>query len=375
MTKNSISDIKKYGPEWVILELITKGDIQKEEEITEILKHNKIDWGELIEQAMRHKIFPMLSWYFLQNNNFQYLPPFINQYFKVVYDVNKTKTSILKQEAIKITKELKKHSIPFVCTKGIVLDDQLYGNQGYRFLSDIDFIVQLEYKQEVINILEKIQYMPGTVDWKNNTIRKLTREEKLIYLNSSDKLPELVKPINNPIIGYASLGFVTSFSWAKCPYKIDIYKAFDNIEWITINETDETIPALSPVYHFLYIILHLYKHAWIEYLQRWDNDVNLVKFGDVYRFWNKYKPILQSNLSETIKQYDLEDPVLWTLFHTDSIFGSSIVNELGLKKSIRKKYLNSAGDYKGTIRYWRGNMRERLKSKNRSELFIKAFDE
>jgi hypothetical protein len=37
---------------------------------------------------------------------------------------------------------------------------------------------------------------------------------------------------------------------------------------------------------------------------------------------------------------------------------------------INDEYLHSAGDKKGNIRIWQGNMRERLKSKNRKELFV-----
>ena len=142
----------------------------------------------------------------------------------------------------------------------------------------------------------------GTVDWKNNNIKQLSREEHLIYMNTPDKLPEFVKKLNNEIIKYVSIGFVCSLTWNKCEYKVNIDNAFKNLRNIDIGLNGQKIPALDVVYHYVYIILHLYKHAWVEYLSRWNNDVNLVKFGDVYRYYQKYKNVIKDELPKIIKR-------------------------------------------------------------------------
>lgn len=362
-------ELKKYGAEWLILEKITKGDIEEIEIINKLLDL-EINWGELMEQAMGHKIFPMVANFFIQNDLFEKIPPFINQYFRTFLDVNKEKVKAIKKETIKITDVLKEENIPFAATKGVVLDNELYGNEGYRFLSDADFIVKQEYKKEVIEILKKLNFNVGTVDWKNNSIKELSREEYLIYMNTPDKLPEFVKKIDNDIIKYVSIGFVTSLTWRKCEYIVDINEAFKNLRNVEIGLGNKKIPTLSIIYHYIYIILHLYKHAWLEYLSRWNNDVNLVKFGDVYRYYKKYKKIIDVELPNIIKVQNIERPIIWTLQHTDEIFGSNIVENLGYKGFLDEEYLHSAGDKKGNIRIWKGNMRERLKSKNRKALFI-----
>ena len=77
------SDLKKYGVEWLILVNIVKGDLEL---VKKLALNNSIQWGELIEQAMSHKIFPMVSYFFLNDEDlFNLIPPFINQYFKICY--------------------------------------------------------------------------------------------------------------------------------------------------------------------------------------------------------------------------------------------------------------------------------------------------
>ncbi len=362
-------DIKKYGVEWIILEKITKGE-KEDIYLIKSLLDKQINWGELIEQAMSHKIFPMVAYFFIKNDLFEKIPPFVNQYFRTFLDVNREKVEKIKKETILICNELNKRNIPFVATKGIVLDNEIYENEGYRFLSDADFIVKPNYKKEVMETLRTLGFQIGTVDWKNNIIKELSREEYLIYMNTPDKLPEFVKTVDSKIIKYVSVGFVCSLTWKKCEYKVDMNTAFKNLRNVDIGLENQKIPTLDIIYHYIYIILHLYKHAWLEYLSRWNNDVNLAKFGDVYRYYKKYKKIIISELPKIIREQHIEKPVIWTLKHTDEIFGSRIVEDLKYDNFLNTNYLHSAGDKNGNIQIWKGNMRDRLHSKNRKELFV-----
>ena len=371
----SKEEIEKFGVEWMILVNIVKGDINYAKELA---GNFPINWGELIEQAMSHKIFPMVCYYFLTDDElFSLIPPFINQYFKICLDVNRLKIKKIKEQVFSINDILKKKKIKYVCTKGVVLDKEIYENKGYRFLSDADFMTLSDNKNEVCEALKEIGYNVGTVNWRENEVRKMTREEYLRFLMSTDKIPEHIIELNDEIIKYVSVGFVTSFTWNKCEYDVDVKEAFESIREQQIDDSNKTVSVLSVTLHFIYIILHLYKHAMVEFLSRWNNDVNLVKFGDVYRYFNKYENILLKELPTLMEKYNIEMPILWTLYHTDCIFKSNIIKKLDKGDFIEKnkKYLNSAKDEKGNTRYFKGTMMERLFSKNRKELFTDNFEE
>ena len=51
------------GPEWTILELLARGIVDDTERqiIRDLLLADTLDWGELLEQALRHKMLPMLA--------------------------------------------------------------------------------------------------------------------------------------------------------------------------------------------------------------------------------------------------------------------------------------------------------------------------
>lgn len=367
--------IQGYNNEWYILVSVAKGDVLK---VKEIVNSTCLNWGELIEQAMAHKIFPMVCYEFLNDDElFSCIPPFINQYFRICYEINRKKTAIIKKEVIKIDHLLVERNIPYVATKGIILDNLLYDNKGYRFLSDADFMILPQFKNDVEVVLNSLNFQVGTVDWRYNCVRNMEREEYLQYVLSKDKLPEYVKEIEDSIIKYVSVGFVNSFTWEKCNYAVDIEDAFRSIYRIVIDEKGNAVNSLGITYHFIYIILHLYKHAWVEFLSKRNNDVNLVKFADVYRYWNHNKQILIEELPQLMQYFQIEEPILWTLYHTDQVFGAHMLCDLNCEAfGIEKRlYINSAFDSTGNVRYWKGDMMGRLVSKNRAELFLNKYEE
>ena len=54
---------QSLGPEWAILELLARGVVDDSERhmVRELVLSDTLDWGELLEQALRHKMLPMLA--------------------------------------------------------------------------------------------------------------------------------------------------------------------------------------------------------------------------------------------------------------------------------------------------------------------------
>ena len=54
---------QSLGAEWTILELLARGvaDDSERQTIRDLLKAANLNWGELLEQALMHKMLPMLA--------------------------------------------------------------------------------------------------------------------------------------------------------------------------------------------------------------------------------------------------------------------------------------------------------------------------
>ena len=97
--------------------------------------------------------------------------------------------------------------------------------------------------------------------------------------------------------------------------------------------------------------------------------MNLRKFADVMRLWQRHRAELQGGeLRQLLEDYDLMLPVLWVLEHLDRSFGAGfetgfetgIVASLGLSGRVTEDWLASTGSARGGVQFWSGTMRERL---------------
>lgn len=322
MIKSKCNIIMNYNVEWYIL--LKCAICEMDDEVEELIKNNAINWGELIEQAMRHKLLPMLSHYLTNEKIFDYLPPFINQYFGLIYTINKHKVDLHFKEAKELQNIFEENSINFAFTKGIILENNLYENRGYRFMSDIDLLLNPKDQEKVIQLLKQNNYFVGTVDWKNNQFIPMPRDKYLLYISTKDKLPEYIKKIDDEFFKSISIGLDMHFTWNNSNWQIDMHKALNNI-----NKNENGLYVMNDIYHFLYIILHLYRHAHLKTLLKYNNDVNIVKFADVYLYWNKNK-LNMKNISNIIKLLNIVEPVMWVLYNTDIVFGSKICDEIDI---------------------------------------------
>jgi hypothetical protein len=123
--------------------------------------------------------------------------------------------------------------------------------------------------------------------------------------------------------------------------------------------------------------LHLFREAWVfregwtETLLSWETDVTLSKFADIIRLWRTHHNVLNTpDFIQTLEEYQIIDPILWVLEHTDRTFHTGIVPALGLEGRVTEEWLHSAGGVGGKRVQWKGTMRERLHCKDRRQLFL-----
>lgn len=380
MQKSNLS----LGVEWKLLELVCLGlETSHEYELFEKLltSTDDIRWGEMLEQALRHKIICALAFH-LTSKEFRHIVPLsVRRFLETTLDLNKYKIKILRREAVRIIKSLNAQKIRFVGTKGITFESTIYRQNGTRNLLDLDFMCAHEDRNIVNNTIMDLGYEIGHFDWTTNSVIPINREQKIVYSINPDHLPRFTLLTNDPIIKHIEVDFACSLTWTRSPFNVSINDALSDICYQRIPDFSEIkMPCFTPKFQFIFTILHLFREAWVfregwtERMLGWDDDVHLSKFADVIKLWRAYENDINSqDFLDTIETYEIKDPIVWVLEHLDRTFNTNIVSSLYLTDSICEDWLSSAGASENRRPKWKGTMRERLHCKNRRQLFANSF--
>lgn len=339
----SSQEIEKYGVEWLILELVAAGCSHgaRKDEFIRLFQSTTIKWGKLIEKAIEHKLLALLFWTILNNHLENLVPPKIIKLLKLQYDYTKIKQEIYGEEALRIAIQLETAKVPYVMTKGLILNSELYTDSGCRDMNDIDFIVDPTYQNDMKTVLKQLGYSPGYMDIQNDKIIRFTREEQILCSITKNKMLGHVKPIKNPVVHCVYVGVDFSLTWSDSVVQIPIEYALKKRKKYTIGKNREGIFSFTPDMHFIYIALHLLKHAWSESLQLSKDSCNLTQFADIYRFWNTYSQEFGIEIQNIIQELNIPQIIGWVVGHTDKIFHSSLIEELGLNKYIDEEWLHT----------------------------------
>jgi hypothetical protein len=361
-----------FGSEWALLELVSISltTAHQQELFEELIKSKRLHWGELLEQALRHKILPLLAFY-LTLDQFENIPKSLKKHLQTVLDLNRAKTTIFRDEAAKIVKVLNEPNVRFVGTKGIVFESTLYEGNGSRYMNDMDFMITPSQKDTVKSVISQLGYQTGEFDWSSGKVKSHSRKDMMTYQLNPDHLPASAKLIDNPIIRCVHIDFANSLTWTRSPFDVPVETALAEISYQSIpGYQDIQMPCFSPTFQFIFTILHLFREAWFERWLNWKQDVNLSKFADVIRLWRANQATLESkDFVQTLEEFKITEPILWVLEHTDRTFHTEIVSALGLEGRVSEDWLASAYAPGGKLRMWKGTMRERLHCKDRRKLF------
>ncbi|MGB3239936.1 MAG: nucleotidyltransferase family protein [Geitlerinemataceae cyanobacterium] len=371
---NSVQKIdSKLGIEWSLLELLTLGFNcdDRRESFAELLSASPLNWQEILHQAKRHKLLPLLASYTTSGEFADRVPRAVKQQLRTVLFQNRFKTAFYRQEAARIISAFNQHGIRFVVTKGMSWESTLYDGNGSRAFSDIDWMILPQFREAASQALADLGYQKGSFDAKTDRVVPHSRETLIKYRLNPDHLPSHVRLTDDAIIRSIEVDVANSLTWTHSPFQVPIEVALAEIVEQPIPGIPEVqLPCFIPKFQFLFTILHLFKEAWIEITIDMGKDVTLSKFADVIRLWNAYREVLQTDdFVSTLEEFKIVDPVLWVLEHLDRTFKTEIVPSLGLEGRVTEEWLSSAGSKDGKVRSWRGTMRDRLYCKDRRQLF------
>lgn len=357
---------QSLGPEWTILELLARGivDDSEREAVRDLLLTDTLNWGELLEQALRHKMLPILAHQIISADLRFDLPIAIYQHLESTLEWNRHQIEVFRRETVRVAQSLAGRDISFVVTKGMAFESTLYGGLGTRYMNDIDFMIAPRDREVVMTYLQELGFHPY-FEWAKDA-----RREEISSRLNPDHLPKLARKIDEPGTPIINLDVANSLTWTKSPFEVPVEEPLEHpIEQPVPGMSGVTLPCFRPIYQFLFTVLHLFREAWLQKFVNFGNDVGLMKFGDVIRLIDRHHAELtDGELRRIMELHHVTHPVAWVLHRLDETFQTRTQELLALEQDGDEEVLAgqmSSSAYVGATGH---SMRQRLQSKNRGAL-------
>jgi len=354
------------GSEWTILELLARGivDDLEQQRVRDLLLAETLDWGELLEQALRHKMLPILAYHIVSASLRFDVPRSIYQHLESALEWNRWQTEVFRCETVRVAQALDGRGIHFVVTKGMTFESTLYGSLGTRHMNDIDFMIAPRDREAVLSVMHKLGFRPF-FDWAKDP-----RREEISSRLNPDHLPKLARDIDQPGIRTIQVDVANSLTWTRSPFDVPVEELLKApVEQPVPGIPGVSLPCFRPIYQFLFTVLHLFREAWLQKFVDFGNDVSLMKFGDVIRLIDRDRnELTDGELLRTMEAHSVIHAVAWVLGHLDETFHTRTLELLALEKHGDEELLASQMQSSGYVRAWGQSMRERLQSKTRGSL-------
>ena len=354
---------QSLGPEWTILEVLARGIVDDTETQTvgDLLLIDDLSWGELLEQAVRHKMLPMLAYHIISAGLRFNVPTTIYQHLESALEWNRSQIEVFRRETARVAQGLAGHGIQFVVTKGMAFESTLYRGLGTRLMNDIDFMIAPRDREPVMAVMQELGFRPF-FNWAKDP-----RREEISSRLNPDHLPKLAREIDQPGTRMVQVDVANSLTWTKSPFDVPVEEALkDSVEQSIPGIPGVRIPSFRPVYQFLFTVLHLFREAWLQKFVDFGTDVGLMKFGDVIRLVGQDRDQLTNGeLLRIMEAHNVTHPVAWVLRHLDETFESNTLELLALQTYGDEQLLANQMQAGGYVRASGQSMRERLQSKTR----------
>ncbi|WP_394184130.1 nucleotidyltransferase domain-containing protein [Metabacillus halosaccharovorans] len=235
-----------------------------------------IDWELFIEQAVHHRVYPVLYTKCKEISE-PIIPPNVIQYLSLAYKRNTFKMLQLSAEMELVSKLFTENHIRLVFLKGPVIAHDLYGDISLRTSSDLDFLIpisKLEKAEDILRNLgyEKDDYFTSVLnDWK-------WRHHHVTYFHPQKQMKLEIHWKLNP-----GLGFEPSFE------ELWLRKRKSNL-------TTSPVYLLGKEDLFCFLASHGARHGWSRL--RWLLDIHQMIGQDID--WEKTSMLLKGYHSHRV---------------------------------------------------------------------------
>lgn len=354
---------QSLGSEWMLLELLARGiaDDSEGEMARDLLLSDNLNWGELLEQALRHKMLPMLAHHIISAEVRFDVPTSIYMHMESALEWNRCQIEVFRNETARVAQGLAGRGLPFVVTKGMTFESTIYGGLGTRHMNDIDFMIAPSDRDSVMGVLQELGFRTF-FEWAKDP-----RREEISSRLNRDHLPKLIRPIDQPGTRVINIDVANSLTWTKSPFDVPVEEALkDPVQLPLPGMPGVSVPSFRPIYQFLFTVLHLFREAWLQKFVDFGNDVGLMKFGDVIRLIDSNRgELTDGELLRTMETHNVTHPVAWVLRRLDETFQTHTLEQLALEEHGDEELLASQMQSSGYVGAWGQSMRGRLQSKAR----------
>ena len=144
------------GPEWAALEMLAMGlkCPLEQTRFVDLFTSEDFDFGELLEQAVRHKMMPMLAFHAFKEKVTNHIPDAVVRHLRTSLEVNRHHITLFRREAARVITAFNANGVQFACTKAITFESSIYGGNGTRPMADLDFLVYFDDRALVLDCLK-----------------------------------------------------------------------------------------------------------------------------------------------------------------------------------------------------------------------------
>lgn len=134
---------------------------QEQREHIVTLLHTQIDWGRVLEWAMRHHLAPLL-FKTLSEHALDELPTTAFGALKLEFEKNRKQALFQVAELIRLVDALRTEGITAIPFKGPALAHYLYSSAAHRVAGDLDFLLRAGDLDRALGVLARCGYTIGS---------------------------------------------------------------------------------------------------------------------------------------------------------------------------------------------------------------------
>jgi len=151
----------------------------------------KTNYDLFIKIISEHHLIPSIYYNSRVKNYLRYYPVDLNKYIKEIFEINKERNKVLVKESLEFSRILYTKNINHVFIKGAAyILGNLYDDIGVRMIGDIDFLIEKNYEQEIIQLFDENGYKVSDHYnyFETRHIQRRVNKDKLFALEAHTRL-------------------------------------------------------------------------------------------------------------------------------------------------------------------------------------------